>query len=168
MNIVSFSDLSEDHTRFIPGNLNESSNSRRSSLRIRVDVLNNALQNLKMEEDINNSKQAVVKHILHARGLSDDLSIYGMRNDDCLEISKFSLNKVNDLGNKVLRLDQDELSSIESQSGTIGHGEHLLNLLNNYEDRELSTVLESLPGNFVHFLFLRTVKIISFEFQHFE
>jgi hypothetical protein len=145
--MVTFPDILEDHYRYIPGSkCNSRSNSRRSSLRLKIDVISELRM---MEEEM--MKQAVAQHVSHSRDLSDDLPPIQTSNE-CLEMSPIRLNKVADLGLKVLRLEQNEVSSIECQSNTVGHGEHLLSLLNSYEDKELSSVLQSLPGNSI-FLF---------------
>lgn len=136
-------DILEDQSRNIPGSV---CNSRRSSLRLKIDVISELRI---MEEEM--MKQAVLQHILQSSGLSDDLPQVET-SDECLEVMKIRLSKVNDLGLRVLQLEQSELNSIEILSNTTGHGEHLLSLLNNYEDKELSSVLQSLPGNSV-FLF---------------
>lgn len=141
--MVTLPDILDDQSRNIPGSM---CNSRRSSLRIKIDVISELRI---MEEEM--MKQAVLQHISQSRGLSDDFPQVE-KSDECSEVMEIRLSKVNDLGLRVLQLEQSELSSIETLSNTTGHGEHLLSLLNNYEDKELSSVLQSLPGNSV-FLF---------------
>jgi hypothetical protein len=152
-NMVTFPDILEDHYRYIPGSMcNSRSNSRRSSLRLKIDVISElrmAEEEMRKQEEL--MKQAIAQHISHSRGSSDELPPTET-SDEFLEKSTLRLDKVADLGHKVLRLDQSELSSIEIQSNAVGHGEHLLSLLNNYEDKDLSSVLQSLPGNSI-FLF---------------
>ena len=150
VNMVTFPDILEDHSRYIPGSMcNSRSNSRRSSLRIKIDVISELRM---MEEEMNNAKQvAAVQQLLLSRGLINDV-LPIETSDESLETSRMKLEKVADLGLKVLRLDQNDLSSIEIQSKTVGHGEHLLGLLNEYDDKELSSILQSLPGKSI-FLF---------------
>jgi hypothetical protein len=147
-NMVTFPDILEDHSRYMPGSMcNSRSNSRRSSLRLKIDVISELrIMEEEMRKQEEMMKQAVAHHMSQSRSLSYDLPPIETSSER-LETSTIRLNKVADLGLKVLQLEQSELSSIESQSNTVGHGEHLLSLLNNYEDKELSSVLQSLPGN---------------------
>ena len=114
----------------------------------RGDVINEA-KITRLQNEINDSKQAVVKHILHARTLQNDLSQVRIV-DKALKAHLKAILKtktLEDLGKRILWLEKGMMNKIERLSGSYGYGANLQQSLNAYNDDELCDALQSLPGD---------------------
>ena len=115
----------------------------------RGDVINDA-KIMKLKDQILDSKQAVVKHILHSRTLQNNLNQIKII-DTALKnhlnmIQKSKFNQFKDLGKRISNLDQKIILQIEKITASEGYGDCLERSINSYNDDELCSVLNSLPG----------------------
>ena len=102
----------------------------------------------KVQDEIRDSKQAVVQHINRARNLEQSLAEAAAQDKSLKALLK---GKVEDkpwmlhLGEKLLWLDNHTLRRIEGLSGLSGLGYALQKTLYSYDDGELCDALDNLP-----------------------
>ena len=102
----------------------------------------------KVQDEIRDSKQAVVQHINRARNLEQSLAEAAAQDKSLKALLK---GKVDDkpwmlhLGEKLLWLDNHTLRRIEGLSGLSGLGYALQKTLYTYDDGELCDALDNLP-----------------------
>lgn len=103
----------------------------------------------KLQSLIIESKHAVVQHILNARIAHNDLLQIAEMDKSLKTLLQSKLeSKANAIGQKALLIDQRILSKVELLANIVGHGADLEKYLNEYNDDDFCSMLESLPGKY--------------------
>ena len=147
MSMMNVPDVVQDSMRH--AQLHSSRRAKTIRPKSRGDIINEN-KIIRLQNEIKDSKQAVVNHILHARTLQNDLSQVKVI-DKALKSHLKSMLKsrqLEDLGKRVLWLAKGTMSKIERLSGSSGYGANIQQSLNGYNDDEMCAVLQSLPGKF--------------------